>query len=449
MPGYGFCRVEVYARKSRSGKNSFRTVSEVLDEAERLPGNMPHVKQPRPPKVIAGCSFEELRQRHDAVGNATQTQKNRRKRKIRSTQNTLATAILSYPIAVASLRKAGKEEQALYYAWRKDAVAFMQAEWGDDFTCAVEHLDEKFPHLHCYAVRANFEAKENHPGFRAQKEALADGKSAREAEIAGALALKDFLNRYHEHVGQHYGMERFGPKRERLSRKAWVKRQIAADDHAKRVRDRTAYCDAIRAEIAAEWAQTSTLGKITVAKAVVQANAVQKAVTKQVETFKHRYTGQFENAEKAVNTARVERDAVRKNLAEEEAVNRELIDEIRMYRSAACAYDQRMAQMEVVMTHTIHGLHDVAQKTSSETAYQHLSHACEVVQAVHEEDANVFVALAREVRSICRAVPRIFQRLFAWTPENKHKVEQKQRERQNNHVITPEASNASSTPLKL
>lgn len=427
MSGYGFCRVEVYARKSRSGKQSFRTVAEVLDEAERLPGNMPHVKAPKPPKVIAGCSLAELRQRHDAVSEATQTQKNGRKRKIRSTQNTLATAILSYPLSVEHLKTAGEDEKELYFAWRRDAVAFIKAEWGDDFTCAVQHLDEKFPHLHCYAVKADFEAKENHPGFRAKKEALASGKSAKEAEIAGALALKAFLDRYHEQVGQKYGMERFGPKRERLSRKAWVKRQIAADEHAERVRERTAYCAKLQAEVAAQWAQTSTLGKIAVAKAAVQDDAVQNAVTRKVEAFKLRYTGQFENAEHALQKVRAERDEALKEVETVEAENEDLLKQLQDYRSATCVYQTRMDQMEVVMTATLHGLHKAAKETHSRDVYQHLSTACETVQAVHEEDPNVFVALARDVKAICRTIPRMFQKLFAWTPANRRKAAEQER----------------------
>lgn len=78
----------------------------------------------------------------------------------------------------------------------------MRSEFGKDYRCAIQHLDEAYPHLHVYAVRPDFDAKQNHPGYRAQKEALATGCSSRQVEIAGALALKDFLDRYHDEVDQ-------------------------------------------------------------------------------------------------------------------------------------------------------------------------------------------------------------------------------------------------------
>jgi len=425
MAGYGFCRVEVYARKSRSKSRSFRTSSEVLDEVERVEGNMPHVANPKKPRVVDGCSIEELRAAHDAVNEATQTLSSGKSRKIRSTQNTLACAVLSYPVAVADLAKGGKEAQDLYYAWRRDAVSFMKKEWGDDYKCAVQHVDEKFPHLHIYAVRDDFDAKENHPGYKAQKEALDAGESQKTAEIAGAYALKDFLNRYHDAVGQKYGMSRHGPKKKRETRKEWVQRQQAADDYADILRNRDAYKEEIRGEVAAEWAETSVVGKVLVAKAKVDEDALKKGVRAAVKKDRIAYGRQFENAEKAVKKSVEKRQKVEKENAALKAENRQ-------FSALSGDYEMRMAQAELVMADTIEGLREVAYEGKSTKAYEKLSSACEHVHETHEADSNVFKSLIKDVRQICKEVrenvPNVFKKFFGWTPEARAEKEARDRE---------------------
>jgi hypothetical protein len=99
MPGFQFLHFDIYARQcpAKSRKEG-RTAAEVLDENERKPGNMPHVKRPHAPKLLYGVSIDEVRKMHDEVENATTTLKNGKTRKIRKTQNTLATCIMSYPV---------------------------------------------------------------------------------------------------------------------------------------------------------------------------------------------------------------------------------------------------------------------------------------------------------------------------------------------------------------
>ncbi|WP_215763321.1 plasmid recombination protein, partial [Acetobacter sp. P1H12_c] len=302
-----------------------RTVDEVLDEAERIEGNMPHVKNPHAPKVVDGCSFEELRQSHNAVENAKQTQKNGRERKVRTTQNTLATAVLSYPVSVEALKKASPEEKQKYLHWRRDAIQFMRDEWGEDYKCAVQHTDEKFPHLHLYAVRTDFDAKQNHPGYRAQKEALANGKSGKEAEIAGAIALKAFLNSYYEQVGQKYGMARYGPRRTRSSRCKWVKEQIANDAHAQILRDRDKYKQSIKEEVAREWAETSTIGKLSFARSTASDADIKKRSNTLFREAIEQYSGQYRNAEKAIEKAVSERNDAQKKAISAERQNSHLV----------------------------------------------------------------------------------------------------------------------------
>lgn len=419
MSGFSFARVEVFARKSRSDSRSNRTAGEVLDEAERVPGNMPHVPHPLPPKVVDGCSFEELRASHDAVAEATQTQKNGRTRKIRSTQNTLATAVLSYPVSCKDIKNGTPEDKEKYFQWRADAIQFMKDEWGSDYRCAVQHLDEKFPHLHLYAVRPDFDAKMNHPGYRAQAEAKASGASPKEAEIAGAMALKGFLDRYQEDVGNKYGMNRFGPNRSRMTRKEWVKRQIANDEHADVLRNRDQYKQQIKEEVAAEWAATSIMGKASFARSTATDADVSKRVKAEVKRALSGYANQFENAEKAIKKAVANTDKAKAKAASLEKKNEALSALNTNLTAALDDANRRVALVDYTMSENVKALHRKARSTGSEADYVTLSGACENVANIRKSVGpgifeNAWHDVKQVVVDVSRRVPMVFKKVFGW-----------------------------------
>lgn len=428
MSGFSFARVEVFARKSRSASRSHRTVAEVLDEAERVPGNMPHVQNPKPPKVVDGCSFEELRASHDAVEQATQTQKNGRTRKIRSTQNTLATAVLSYPISCKDLAAGSPEQRETYRQWRADAIQFMREEWGSDYKCAVQHLDEKFPHLHLYAVRPDFDAKQNHPGYAAQAEAKASGASAKEAEIAGALALKGFLDRYQESVGNKYGMNRYGPKRSRETRKEWVKRQIANDEHAEVLRNRAKYKQDVKEEVAAEWAKTSIVGKASFARSTATDADIKKRAKAEAKRVVSGYVNQFDNAEKAVKKAVAKADKAKEKAASLEKKNEALLALNTSLSASLDDANRRVALVDYTMSENIKSLHSKARSTGLEADYVTLSGACENVANIRKSAGpgifeNAWHDVKQVVADVSKRVPAVFKKVFGWAIPKKPELE--------------------------
>lgn len=428
MSGFSFARVEVFARKSRSDSRSNRTAGEVLDEAERVPGNMPHIKNPKPPKVVDGCSFEELRAAHDAVEQATQTQKNGRARKIRSTQNTLATAVLSYPISCKELAAGSPEQRETYRQWRADAIAFMKEEWGSDYKCAVQHLDEKFPHLHLYAVRPDFDAKMNHPGYAAQAEAKASGASAKEAEIAGANALKDFLDRYQKQVGDKYGMNRYGPRRSRETRKAWVKRQIANDEHAEVLRNRDKYKQDVKEEVAAEWAATSIVGKASFARSTATDADIKKRAKAEAKRVVSGYVNQFENAEKAVKKAVAKADKAREKAASLERENEALSALNTSLTASLDDANKRVALVDYTMSENVKALHRKARSTGLETDYVTLSGACENVANIRKGVGpgifeNAWHDVKQVVVDVSKRLPDMFKKVFSWAIPKKPEPE--------------------------
>lgn len=233
MAGYQWIHFENYARKARetvttkSGKQrkpkKQQTVQRVLDEADRVPGNAPHVDNPERPSVVYGCSIDELRHQHEAVEAVQVIDRRGKASKMRSTQASLATSVLSYPIPVEEIQN-NLAELERYQRWEKLSIEFMQRLWGDDFKTAVRHTDERFPHLHCYGLDPDFLVDRLHPGLR---ETI--GKTGKEAGIAAAGGLRQVQDDYFREVAALCGMTRDGPKRERLSRPEWQQKQRNAE----------------------------------------------------------------------------------------------------------------------------------------------------------------------------------------------------------------------------
>lgn len=219
--GYQFAHMELHSRKG--GKSG--SVAYVLDEAQRLDGACPHVDDPRPPEVVWGASVDELRERHDAAAETCRvTLENGRQRRIRKDQNTLASIVLSYPAVLADADPAHVKD------WERHAVAWLQAEYGDQLVTVVRHVDEKHPHLHAYALPAGPEmrAASLHPGYQAKAAALAQGEDNKGGDRAYKAAMRQWQDRYWEQVGLPCGLARIGPGRRRLSRQQWHAEQQAA-----------------------------------------------------------------------------------------------------------------------------------------------------------------------------------------------------------------------------
>jgi len=194
-------------------------VGDILDEAERKEGACPHVEKPLPPKVVWGCSMDQLRQEHDQVDGALCTLANGKTRKIRNTQSTMASCVFSYPVAMEKVGKS-KEEKERYFQWRERTIDFIKKEWGDNLKNVVQHFDESHPHIHCHALSPDWDATKLHPGLTAAK-----GLKGSEAGKAYCDAMRNFQDRYQNEVGAYCGQTRLGPGRRRLTRDQWKAEQ--------------------------------------------------------------------------------------------------------------------------------------------------------------------------------------------------------------------------------
>ena len=412
MPGFQFLHFDIYARQcpAKSRKEG-RTAAEVLDENERKPGNMPHVKRPHAPKLLYGVSIDEVRKMHDEVENATTTLKNGKTRKIRKTQNTLATCIMSYPVPFDQIR-GNKEEEKKLRAWLKDAVGFIKNEWGDDLKSVILHTDEKYPHVHCLGLRPDFDASMLHPGLAAAK-----GLSGVDAAKAAGNALIAVQDRYAAEVAEKYGQCRIGPKphkrtrQKRLTRKEWVEKQNRQDGLARLIRREKEEVEKIRNGVAAEWASTSLVGKIAVSKKAIPAVQIDEAKAAERAKVSAEYGKRIDQEEarrvEAVGAERKKTKAVQKELA---LVKNE-------FAAVAPHYSLVVDIAEATVRDLVDLKHKAAFDSKEPEAFKSLSETCEQADALGKTtDRDGLVDHVRGVvYDVRKRAREMFKRFFDWT----------------------------------
>jgi hypothetical protein len=210
MGAFQFGHIDTYARKPKPGQSdSARSVHEILGEASRMAENCPHVTNPQPPVQLAGMTPGMLADRLDTLLAERAIEG---KRKPRGDVHVLAAAVYSWPEHVDYYDKARLD------AWISDQLAWHAKNIGQ-VDCAVLHLDEAFPHIHVYT--ADPDARRLVPGWQAKREALAAGAAGREANKAYREAMAGWQDKLYEGVGQFHGLDRLGPKRQRLPRPEW------------------------------------------------------------------------------------------------------------------------------------------------------------------------------------------------------------------------------------
>lgn len=417
MAGYQFIHYEVYARQGspgkggKEGRKGGRTAGEVLDENDREPGNMPHVARPKKPQVLYGVSVDEVRRLHDEVEDAKTTLKNGKTRKIRKTQNTLATCVMSYPVPFDQIRGNKAEEKKLR-SWLRDASGFIKREWGDDLKSIILHTDEKYPHIHCLGLRADWDASMLHPGLAAAK-----GLTGVEAARAAGDALIAVQDRYAAEVGEKYGQCRIGPKphkrtrQKRLTRREWVEKQNKADGLARLIRREEQEVRKIRDQVAAEWASTSLVGKIAVSKRAIPAVQIDQAKADERERVAAEYGKRIDQEEarrvEAVGAERKKTKVAQKELA---AVREELA-------AVAPHYDLVVDIAESSMRDLVDLRHGRALETGEPEAFRDLSETCEQATMMGEKTGRD--GLVDHVRGVVSDVKKrareMFKRFFAWT----------------------------------
>ena len=240
-----FAHVEVYARKRSATK---RSVGEVLAEARRDPGSCSHIENPMKPAIMGGKGLDEVERIHDKnAGDAVVATGNGQYRKLRQDTPTLFTAVFSYPVP-SEIVNTDMEKARAFRAWVVDTVAWIGKDTknrGGKVLSAVLHRDERFPHLHVYAIHESGRADLLHPGRAAKAETVARmlsaGATKAQANKGGnntyRQTMRLWLDRYWHDCASRHAQTRTGPQRKRLTRKEWTEAKAEAQLLSARIRE--------------------------------------------------------------------------------------------------------------------------------------------------------------------------------------------------------------------
>lgn len=214
---YQFIHIEAYARVAGAGKAGGRNVGNVLAEADRKPGNCPHIDPEKladpalAPARIYGLKLEKV----EAEANAWAEQaKDAQGRNLRKDGHCLLAGVVSLP---------NDTPPGDWQRFKNDAVKWLKNEYGERLRSVIEHKDESHPHLHFYAVPEVGKGFASlHPGQQAARKAKAQGLKKGEQNEAYKNAMRDWQDKFSMDVGQHHGLTRIGPGQRRLTRGEWV-----------------------------------------------------------------------------------------------------------------------------------------------------------------------------------------------------------------------------------
>lgn len=220
-----FMHVELYSRTGfkADGKQVRTSSGAVIAEATRVDGFTSHIGSPKPPAYLYSTgkpleieyeeALKQLEGERDGLG-----------RRIKSDQNILLAGVVSYPKPLKA--NWTEDDKDNYELFKTASLEFLQNEYGKNLVAVLEHTDEEYPHLHFYAVNRDkiAEAWKLHPGERARKEAEG-GRT--EKTKAYRKVMSNLQDRFWEAVGVYCGLDRLGPKAQRMSRAEWKERKRA------------------------------------------------------------------------------------------------------------------------------------------------------------------------------------------------------------------------------
>lgn len=199
----------VTPKKAKEGGHS---VKSIVGEANREPGNHPHVKDPQPPVLLHGKLLDDLERTCESWAASMTDAKGR---KLRKDALCLVAGVVSAPAEIGEG----------WQAFRDESVAWLKKKYGDQLQTVVEHVDEDQPHIHFYVTPAPGQRFETIHEGRAASDAIKGPKVKASKEIAYNAAMTRFQDDFSEAVALRHGMGRLGPGAPRVSRAEAVKRK--------------------------------------------------------------------------------------------------------------------------------------------------------------------------------------------------------------------------------
>jgi len=234
---YQFLHLGAFGRAPRKGEPAWSCIAGITAEGARVPGARGHIRYPAEPKLLFGISpiaaGEEAAARADRAVDAAG-------RRLRMDGVALIAGVVSYPMEKEAV-DAMLGSSDYYRFWKHTVMEWLQAVFGEHLRSVVEHVDERWYHLHFYCVPPLGEDRRLrvdlvHPGRRAKAEAAARGASKPDQDRAYREGMRAFQDRFHAEVSREFGHQRVGPRRRRLAREARLL-QRNAEDERRRLRE--------------------------------------------------------------------------------------------------------------------------------------------------------------------------------------------------------------------
>jgi hypothetical protein len=213
------------------------SVASVLGEAGRLEGYISHVENPLSPVIIFGDKekgIEDVRQKFEDWLSGT---KDARGHKMRIDANGVLSGVVSWPPINDDENE--KEYKEKIKTFENELINYLKDEYGEDLILVLRHDDEPFKglnagkihyHWHFFCVKKPGEKFDLHPGFLARSEynvSRENRKSMKHEELKTNYkdgcekykeAMIQFQDEFHQELGRHFNLIRFGPRRLRRSR---------------------------------------------------------------------------------------------------------------------------------------------------------------------------------------------------------------------------------------
>ena len=227
---------------------------DLLSEAMRMDGHVPHVKNPQPPRILYACN-EEIRRNplkvSDLADEWAASVKAITGRAYQRNSPVVAGIVISLP----------KEMTEEWPAFRDASIRWLKKKYGERLKLAVEHLDEENPHLHAWAVPLHGideNGKAFSESFGKVHEGYGESRTARRKAIEqlghnattkkgkgytkGATtrsafkdAMKDYQDQFHYDVARHFNLTRLGPKMKKLNHAEAIRQRNIRKAEADRV----------------------------------------------------------------------------------------------------------------------------------------------------------------------------------------------------------------------
>lgn len=227
---YQFIHVDSYGREGsvqsktstdKSGKSVTTTTKamsarDILAEQWREDGACPHIKNPRKPGLLYGISPLEVLK---IIDDWAENTKDAQGRKLRKDGHCVLIGVASLP----------RNMEDNFPEFAEDTLLWLKEKYGDRLKSVVVHDDEAHPHLH-FSVVPNIGEKfeDIHDGFKASKQAKAEGKKKGEQNLSYITAMRNFQDEFSTKVAMTHGLTRIGPGRRRLTRAEWHKEKQQA-----------------------------------------------------------------------------------------------------------------------------------------------------------------------------------------------------------------------------